>query len=254
MTSLDQMPPPTNPWMMETGSIIFWCVLAAISIGWTIRTRRLALLPLFLIAATSAFWIEFYGDWGAYLGWNPAFARLPFWGVTPFTTPVKPLFIPFSWGWWFAFSLTPLTMLVRVLLRRWPNASPLLLAMLTAFPLYCGYQLMVEGAAVSNGYWTYEALIGPVMAGEKGNLPIVFPILLGAWAAGMIALVARTDAQGLFWHDRWLGVDRIAPGFTRELARAGALTLVFQVTFFVVNTLPVLIGRPLFGGPSLLVP
>src|SRR3546814_4005169 len=96
-----QMGETVNPWMMETGSIIFWSALLALGILWTVRTRRLPLVLLCLIGATSSFWQEFFGDWGVYLDWNPDFDRLPFWGEMAYTTPVKPLFIPFSWGWWF---------------------------------------------------------------------------------------------------------------------------------------------------------
>ena len=245
---------PLNPWMMETGSIIFWCVLAAISVVLTLRYKRLLLMPLLLIAATSGFWQEFFGDWGAYVAWNPHFARLPFWGEMAFTTPVKPLFIPFSWGWWFAISLSALVMVVRFVHAKVPAISTTVAAFVIALPLFTLYQIYVEGTSVANGWWTYDVVIGPSLQSPKGRLPLIFDVELAFWAALVIALVAARDARGFFWHERKLGVDTIAPGFKREAARAGAFMLMFQVTMFAINIAPAIIGRLLFGGPSLLVP
>jgi hypothetical protein len=248
------MPAPVNPWMMETGSLIFWPVIFFACALWMLRTKRIPLMMLVLIAATSSFWQEFFGDWGAYVAWNPHFARLPFWGDMPFTTPVKPLFIPFSWGWWFAVSITPLVVLVAWAGKRWPNLSSTVLAFLIAFPLYCAYQSSVEGSAVAQGWWTYDSVIGPAIQSEKGNLPLLFPVLLGVWATGFVALLARKDEAGLWWHERKMGVAAKAPGLSRELARLWAFIILFQVTFLLVNTLPAIVGRLIVGGPSLLVP
>jgi hypothetical protein len=209
---------------------------------------------LLLIAASSSFWQEFFGDWGAYVAWNPKFARLPVWGDMAFTTPVKPLFIPFSWGWWFAISITPLTMIVAWAGRKWPSLSSSLLAFLIAFPLFCAYQISVEGSSVANGWWTYDAIIGPAIEGERGKLPLIFPILLGAWAAIFVAMIARKDEAGLWWHERKMGVAAHAPGWRKEFARLWAFVVLFQITFFVINIAPAIIGRLIAGGPSLLVP
>lgn len=245
---------PVNPWMMETGSFWFWGLLMVLTIVWTMKDRRLPLFGLMLIAATSGFWQEFFGDWGAYVAWNPAFARLPLWGEMAFTTPVKPLFIPFSWGWWFALSIPLLVALVRWLHRRVPAMRIGTLAMLTAFPLFLAYQLYVEGSSVANGWWTYDVVIGPALEGEKGRLPLVFPLLIGLWAGWFVGLLARRDGSGFMPHELKLGVAGKPPSWRREAARLWAMILLFQVTFFIVNIAPAMIGRALFGGPSLLVP
>lgn len=245
---------PINPWVMEMGSIIFWSVLVVVSALLAIRTRRLSLVALMLLGATSSFWQEFFGDWGAYVAWNPHFARLPFWGEMPFTTPVKPLFIPFSWGWWFAVSIPILVLVIRGLHRLLRRVSVPVLSLFVAFPLFVAYELYAEGGAVANGWWTYDVVIGPIMQSDKGRLPVIFPVLLGAWAAWLIAILAQPDARGWWWHERALGVDGIPAGGRRELARAGAFILLFQVTTFAVNILPAILGRLAFGGPSTLVP
>jgi len=245
---------PVNPWMMETGSIIFWSVLVVITAGLAIRTGRLSLVALFLIGATTSFWQEFFGDWGAYVAWNPHFDRLPFWGDLPFTTPVKPLFIPFSWGWWFAVSLPALVMIIRWLHARLPSVSTTVLAFVIALPLFTAYQIFVEGSSVANGWWTYDVVIGPTFETAKGRLPLIFDVQLAFWAALVIALTAEPDANGYWWHDRLFGVGNVSPGWKREGARALAFTAMFQVTMFAINIAPAIIGRLLFGGPSVLVP
>jgi hypothetical protein len=245
---------PINPDIMETGSLWIWGALAVLTVIWGLKERKLPLFGLVLIAATSSFWQEFFGDWGAYVAWNPAFARLPFWGEMPFTTPVKPLFIPFSWGWWFAISIPLLVTLVRWLHGKLPKISTTALSMVTAFPLFLLYQINVEGSSVANGWWTYDSVIGPALESSKGRLPLIFPLLIGLWAGWFVALLAQRDGDGFMRHELRRSISLRPPGWRRELARAWAMIALFQLTFFLFNTAPPIIGRLLFGGPSLLVP
>src|SRR5690606_3483231 len=180
-----------NTWMMETGSFYIWGILALATLVLSLKNRRIPLMGLCLIAGTSAFWQEFFGDWGAYLAWNPAFARLPFWGEMAYTTPVKPLFMPFSWGWWFSISIPLLVSLVAFLGRKFPKISMTIWSFSIASPLFFAYQLYVEGSSVANGWWTYDVVVGPALSSEKGNLPIIFPILIGLWAGLFVAMLAR---------------------------------------------------------------
>jgi hypothetical protein len=252
--SAPQMGDPVNPWMMETGSFWIWGGLALLTLIWTVKDKRLPLFGLVLIAATSSFWQEFFGDWGAYVAWNPAFARLPFWGEMAFTTPVKPLFIPFSWGWWFAISIPLLVALVRWIHKTFPRAPVTLIAMLTAFPLFLAYQIYVEGSSVANGWWTYDVVIGPALESEKGRLPLVFPLLIGIWAGLFVAALAKRTANGFMPHEVSMGVHAKRAGWSREIARLWGMILIFQISFFIINIAPAILGRALFGEPSLLVP
>ncbi len=252
--SAQAMGAPVNPEIMETGSLWLWGALTVLTVVWTVKDRKLPLFGLVLIAATSSFWQEFFGDWGAYVAWNPAFARLPFWGEMAYTTPVKPLFIPFSWGWWFAISIPLLVALVRWLHGRFPSVPIATLAMLTAFPLFLAYQINVEGSSVANGWWTYDSVIGPALESEKGRLPLIFPLLIGLWAGWFVALLAKRDADGFMPHELRVGAADRPAGWQREQARAWGMIVLFQITFFIVNTAPPIIGRLLFGEPSLLVP
>jgi hypothetical protein len=248
------MGPPINPGFMESGSLWIWAALVALTAIWVLKDKKLPLFGLVLIAATSGFWQEFFGDWGAYVAWNPAFERLPLWGEMPFTTPVKPLFIPFSWGWWFAVSIPLLVALVRWLHGRFPRVPILALAMITAFPLFLAYQIQVEGSSVANGWWTYDTVIGPALESPKGRLPLIFPLLIGLWAGWFVSRLAQRDEAGLMPHEAKSGIAVLAPGWKRELMRAWGMIVLFQVSFFLFNIAPPIIGRLLFGGPSLLVP
>jgi hypothetical protein len=254
LATASAMGEPVNPWMMETGSFWIWGALLMLTLIYTVKDKRLPLFGLVLIAATSSFWQEFFGDWGAYVAWNPAFARLPFWGEMAYTTPVKPLFIPFSWGWWFAISIPLLVALTRWLHRKFPSLSVTMIALLTAFPLFLAYQINVEGSSVANGWWTYDVVIGPALESEKGRLPLVFPLLIGLWAGLFVALLARRDEQGFMPHEVRIGVPAKPAGWAREMARLWGMILVFQVSFLLLNIAPAIIGRALFGGPSILVP
>lgn len=245
---------PIDPGVMQTGSFWIWGALAALTLIWGLKDGRLPLFGLVLIAATSSFWQEFFGDWGAYVAWNPAFARLPLWGTMAYTTPVKPLFVPFSWGWWFGISIPLLVALVRWLHGKFPAVSITTLAMVTAFPLFLAYQINVEGGSVAKGWWTYDSVIGPALTSAKGRLPLIFPLLLGLWAGWFVALLARRDADGFMPHEVRRAIPGLAPGWRRELARVVAMIVLFQLTFFVLNTAPPIVGRLLFGAPSVLVP
>ncbi|MGB3797663.1 MAG: hypothetical protein WA957_15335 [Alteraurantiacibacter sp.] len=245
---------PVNPWMMETGSIYLWCILLLAAAGLAAKNRRIPLFGLLLVAGSSAFWQEFFADWGAYLAWNPQFDRLPFWGDMAFTTPVKPMFMPFSWGWWFAVSIPLLTSLVLFLKRKFPARSVYALSFLTAFPLFLAYQIYVEGSSVANGWWTYDSVVGPALESEQGRLPLVFPLLIGLWAGWFVGLLADRNAQGFMAHEVRIGAAAKPAGWRREWTRLWGMALLFQVTFLVINLAPAMLGRILFGGPSALVP
>jgi hypothetical protein len=245
---------PVNPWMMETGSIYLWCGLLLAAAALTAKNRRIPLFGLMLVAGSSGFWQEFFADWGAYVAWNPQFERLPFWGEMAFTTPVKPMFMPFSWGWWFAVSIPLLTSLVLLLKRKFPARSVYALSFLTAFPLFLAYQIYVEGSSVANGWWTYDSVIGPALESEQGRLPLIFPLLIGLWAAWFVGLLADRNAEGFMAHEVRLGAAAKPAGWRREWARLWSMALLFQVTFLAINLVPAMLGRILFGGPSALVP
>src|SRR3546814_7107384 len=136
-----------------------------------------------------------------------------------YTTPVKPLFIPFSLGWWFAVSIPLLVSLVGRLSRKLPSMSTTLMSFLIAFPLFVLYQLYVEGRSVANGCCTYDVVIGPAIDSDRGQLPLIFPVLLGLWAGGLVALLVPRVAQGFRLHEHAVQVNAIRPGWKAEGAQ-----------------------------------
>jgi hypothetical protein len=254
-TAMTAMPPPVNTWMMETGSFILWPIIFILCALWAMKTKKFPVMLLLLLSASSTFWQEFFGDWGAYLSWNPAFARLPFWGAMAYTTPIKPIFIPASWGWWFSLSITPLLMLTIWLAKKFPGISSNWWAFIAVFPLYSAYELWAEGSAVSQSWWSYNAVIGPQWTASNGaGMSIIWPVILALWAVWIVALLAKKDADGLWWHERKLGVAVNGIGWGHEFKRLGAFIVMFQVTFMLLVTLPPMVTRLVAGGPSLLVP
>ena len=69
-----------------------------------------------------------------------------------------------------------------------------------------------------------------------------------------VARLARRDEDGFWPHEQRLGVATKPAGWRRELARAWAMIVLFQISFFIINIAPAILGRALFGGPSALVP
>src|SRR3546814_19781418 len=100
----------------------------------------------------------------------------------------------------------------------------------------------------SDLWWTYDVVIGPAIDSDRGQLPLIFPVLLGLWAGGLVALLVPRDAQGLRWHERALHVHAIHPGWTREAAREAAFILLFRSSMFGSTIAPALIWGRWFGG------
>uniref|UniRef100_UPI000A538548 hypothetical protein n=1 Tax=Sphingomonas sp. CCH18-B1 TaxID=1768744 RepID=UPI000A538548 len=100
----------------------------------------------------------------------------------------------------------------------------------------------------------YTSLTDVTLESPKGRLPLVFPVLLGLWAGLFVALLAKRNPQGFMPQETWAGAEAKPAGWRREWTRLWAMVLVFQISFFLINIAPAIIGRALFGGPSVLVP
>ena len=116
--------------------------------------------------------------------------------------------------------------------------------------------VVIDDVAIlgTNGWWTYDMVLGPALESEKGRLPLIFPLLIGLWAAWFVALLTPRDEQGFMPHEVRAKVPAQRPGWRRELTRVWSMIVLFQITFFLLNIAPPIIGRLFFGGPSLLVP
>ena len=107
---------------------------------------------------------------------------------------------------------------------------------------------------MAQSWWSYNAVIGPQWTAANGaGMSLIWPVILAFWAGWVVALLARKDADGLWWHERKLGLTA-GSGWAHEFKRLAAFIVMFQVTCLLVVTLPPMIARLAFGGPSLLVP
>src|SRR6202000_1676090 len=100
------------------------------------------------------------------------FIPLPLWGPTPFTTPMKPLFIPFSWGWWFGLTVPLLVAPTGVLSRACKRVPPTLLALLVTLPLFSAYEIYAESTGIAKAWWEYDLVLKPMLHTAKGDLTL----------------------------------------------------------------------------------
>src|SRR5271168_606566 len=238
METMPDLGIPTNTWLMTTGGVYLWYILLGYHIGRTRQTKTLSLYALFFVVATLSFWQEFYGDWGNYQIWNPHFARIPFWGISPYTTPVKPSWVPYSWGWFLGL-LIPLLCSLAYWGKAKLKSVPLWVLAIPIGLFLWLYDIYEEVNATANGLWSVTRIWGPAFHSERGSYAIVYPsVLLGFFASAMILLLYKQDVSGYFWHESLLNIQRMKPGFKRELARLGSFYLVFNVVFFIFQTGP----------------
>jgi len=254
MITVEVLGAPANPWMMHELSIFMAALVGGYHLGTTLKTRRLAVSALVFIAAITASWQDFYHLWAVYVLWNPHFPQLP-WGLSPHTTPYKPAFVPFSWAWFFGIAIPLLLALVARVGRYAPRINTFVLSFLIVGPLFWAYDVYVEFNGVSNGWWSYTRTTGPTLATPRGPFPIWYPVnLFVLQAIVFVWLLTLRDEQGIYFHERILRVDRINPGFKRELARAGAMALLFNLVSLLVNSAYPFALRLATRGQSVLVP
>jgi hypothetical protein len=236
-------------------------------------------------------WQEWFGDWAAYIVYNPHFTLIP-WHATTWTTPNKPWAVIPAYGWYYTLSLLLLVALVDRVRRSRPHASALLTAVAVGLPLFYLIDLLVEGGASVLGMWSYDHYVGPAITSSKGNFPLLHPIVFFAvWCTVMGVLVVRPgpdvqDDRTVL--DRLLRVGRPGPvasataapapharatrggtavlertapapavdGLTvrANLLRLGAWVLTFNVSYWVLFVFPIVLIRQLGGVHSDVVP
>jgi hypothetical protein len=239
--------------MHDQSIVLFFVMLVGFSL-WSLYKKRLSIGLLILVGALFTSWQEFFGDWGAYLYWNPDFPLLP-WGEMAFTTPAKPVFIPFSWGWYLTLIYTLLVTLLSWLQGKLPNWPKLLVVFVVAGPLFYGYNIYSEGLAADMAWWGYAETFGPVAQGTYAKYPLVWPaVSLVAWSVTILWLLTLKDEQGFWWHEGKLGIDKLAGGIQQAAARFGGFILLFNLSCLLIVTIPCIAVRVLWGVDSPIVP
>jgi hypothetical protein len=245
---------PIEPEKMHDNTFVMFFVMLTLFSGWALWKKSLNIGLLVFIAAFFTSWQEFYADWGGYLYWNPGFEQLP-WGISAFTTPVKPLFIPFSWAWYFSLILPLMVLLINFLHRKMPKVSTFAWSLLLVGPIFYGYNIMTEKTAGDMAWWGYLEAFGPVAQATYSQYPLLWPALgLAFWAVILVWLMTLRDQGGYWWHERLVGLDRMESGIRQGFARVAAFVLMYNVSCLIFVTLPCVLARILFGVDNLLIP
>lgn len=253
---MDQIPHPVIP---PINNDIMWITLFCVMSGYLIWRHRgrseLSNTALMFFGAWSMFWQEFFSNWGGYLLYSPDLNLLP-WGSTWWTAPNKPVFLIFSYPVFFTFIYTVLIFLLRKAHKALPAVPLLAISLIIATPIFYGYNLLVDGASVDAGIWNYVDALGPVITTSGGGAePLLWPALPFAFYGALMAYsLMRVDEKG---HPTFLRLgkpDRYAPGIKRETVRALTSMLWWNAMYWFLLTMPVNLGRELFGHPSALVP
>lgn len=252
------MPDPTARWVFEILGPLLWLGMLAYFGRRAVREGRLPTNALIFIAATTMWWQEWYGDWGAYLLYNPKFGLLG-WGSTTWTTPNKPWFVIPAYGWYYAI-IFPLMLglMARLRLRR-PRWGRLATLLVVTVPLFYLWDLLVEGVSVQAGYWSYTFHWGPALTAERSGFPLVFPLvhpLLLFVFFGVVAtwVMDQRDDLGRHRHEVLLGAHRLKEGWRRELARAWSWVIMMNAAYWILLMFPLIGIRLAAGPPSALVP
>src|SRR5437588_1052308 len=245
---------PTASWVMEVlGPIVFlgFIVWAVVD---TRRSRRLSLVSLALIAGTTMWWQEWYGDWGSYLLYNPHFRLLP-WRSSLWTTPNKPWFVIAAYGGYYAVIFPLMLALIARVRSARPTWNRHVVAIGVSLVLFYAWDLLVEGGASVLGWWSYTDVAGAAIHSSKGTFPLLFPILLFCFF-GVVAtwILDQRDDLGRFRFEVVAGVGRVREGWRRELGRAGAWVVLFNGLYVVCLIAPLVAWREVWGAASALVP
>lgn len=229
--------------------LVVWVVID------TRRRGELGLVGLLAIAGLSIFWQEFYADWGAYLLWSSDYHML-WWGSTTWTTPDKPTMNIWSYPVFMTAAFLAMLVLQKWARGRWPRIHPLLLSLVTAGPVLIGFNLVMEYVSVETfGLWTYVDTMGPVLHSGAGTMPLLYPnIPFGLFGAVTAFLIGWTNEEGRPRFEALLAKAGLPQGLKRDLLRALAWVLTFNVTYWLFLITPMLIIREVWGDPSSLVP
>jgi hypothetical protein len=228
-------------------------------VGWiVVDTRRrgeLGLVGLLAIAGLSIFWQEFYADWGSYLLWTHDYHMLP-WGRTPLTTPDKPATNVTSYPVFMTAAFLAMLALQRWARRRWPGVHPLALSLLTAGPVLIAFNLVMEYVSVRTlGLWTYVDTLGPALHTDGGTMPLLYPnIPFGLFGAVTAFLIGWTNTEGRPRFEALIAKPDLPQGVRRDLLRALAWMLTFNVTYWLLLVTPTILVRLAFGHTSAVVP
>ena len=222
----------------------------------TKRNRRLSVPALLFIGTTTMFWQEFYADWGAFLYYNQSFVELPWWGRSAYTTPNKPLFVVFGYGWFYAGAFPGLLLVLSRVRRRLPSWPRWIVVVGVVGPLFFAWNLTAaDGAAFLGHWWNYIQSYGPTVHTSQGQLAFLYPALTYvAYAVLTLGIIDVIDANGQCWFERRAGLCADGSGWRYEARRAVTWAVGMNVFYAAFFTIPTVLTRLLFFGSNPLIP
>ena len=252
----DPLGATSAPWMIAVVGGVVATVVAITYLVQTIRTRKLSVPALIFIGTTAMFWQEFYADWGAFLYYNSSFTQLPWWGKSWHTTPNKPLFVIFGYGWFYSGSFPALMALVRRFRDRHPNWSLGLACTVLVGPLFFAWNLITaDGAAYFGHWWNYVRTVGPAVHTSQGSLAFLYPALpFAGYAIVTVYVLSKVDASGQRWFERVARVPNEGVGWRYEMHRAAAWMVGMNALYAFAFVIPLMLFRTIVLGHSALVP
>jgi hypothetical protein len=178
------------------------------------------------------------------------------WGATPWTTPEKPAMNLTSYPVFMTAAFVSMLALQKWARRRWPGVHPMVLSLITAGPVLIGFNLVMEYVSVKTlGLWTYVDTIGPVLHTDAGTMPLLYPnIPFGLFGAVTAFLIGWTNAEGRPRFEALVAKPGLPQGIKRDVLRAIAWVLTFNVTYWLFLITPTIVLRLTLGEPSALVP
>lgn len=245
---------PVVPGLMETGTLVVWLILFIYCWRQSKRAGELTFGMLVLLSAMSMHWLEWYADWGAYLLYNPKFALMP-WGSTWWTSPNKPWFMPFSYGWFYYGVVFIMLALIAKFKARNPGLGHVASVFIVAYPIFYIWDVVLEMTASMTGWWVYVYNIGPTISLAMGNFPYLHPFCLYALSGVLLCLsMSYRNAGGRIWFESFFGLNRLSPGMGREAARLLVWCIFMNLLYMTTFVIPLNLIREYVNVPNAFVP
>lgn len=244
---------PLFKWTFEIVGPLIWVALAVFFASTCIKRKELTLPTLVFIGGTTMWWQEWYGDWGAYVLYNPHLALIPGYDW-PLTSPNKPWAVIPAYGWFYALVYFPvLSVCKKVHDRFFPGTKLWVVIVAISLPFFYIWDTLIEGGASIMGIWSYVDFAGPAMQSFRGNFPLVYPVITFSLMMTITLLViAAKNDKGTPLVETWTRVDRLTG--TRKAIGQIVTWIVVMNLCYMIFIVPTVLIRVFFLPDNALVP
>lgn len=245
--------PPVLGWLFEVVGPLIWLALAAFFAYSCVKHKELTLPTLVFIGGTTMWWQEWYGDWGAYVLYNPHLALIPGYHW-PLTSPNKPWAVIPAYGWFYALVYFPVLLACKKIHARFfPMAKLWIIAVAVSWPFFYVWDTLIEGGASILGIWSYVDFVGPAMQSTRGNFPLLYPVLtFSAMMTVTLLVIGAKTPQGTPLVECWARVHSLT-GTKRNIGRILTWIVTMNICYLIF-IVPTVLVRLAFLPPNSLVP